>query len=280
MNDMDLAQIVKRVQQDNSKFEELYPYIEKKVYFWCYTITRNKTDAEDATQESLLSIFKGLATLKNVEYFNSWMYRIVTRQCYTHLRNKKKRDNKISNYDDFAEDFVASISDNKRDSSPKEIYDLNELKEIVVSFINNLPRKQRETIILFYLEEFSINEISEILECNTANVRSRLHYGRKNLEQQILEYQDKNNIKLYNIPILTLLGTSIRNYQEKLYSEQKHEFNYNLNSPNKVVSLLQNLVTVLSYKTIILSILVCIIVVSAIILFQEKKIRKRKRHLM
>jgi RNA polymerase sigma-70 factor (ECF subfamily) len=255
MADLDITQIVEQVQQDNSKFSLLYPVIEKKVYFWCYTITKNASEAEDLLQEAMLAIHKGLPSLKNAAFFNSWMYRIVTRCCYDYIRTVKKKDNRFLNYDDFSEDYITTVSNTNKETSPKEIYDLNELKDIMSTFISNLPRKQREAITLFYLEEFKINEIADILDCDANNVKARLHKGRKNLENQILEYQEEHNIKLYGVPFLTILSSCLLRQLDTM--ALKH--NYTLHKQYSFGSFMQSMFTLLLSKGVIITIILCLL---------------------
>lgn len=78
------------------------------------------------------------------------------------------------------------------------------------------PRKQRETIILFYLEELKIDEIADILDCTSGTIKGRLHKGRKNLEMQLLEYQENNKVKLYSVPLLSILALILYEQRENV----------------------------------------------------------------
>lgn len=224
MEERELAQIIRSVQSNKKNFDMLYPLIENKIYFWCLSIVKSKADAEDIAQLAMIQIYKKVSTLKNPEAFNTWMYRIVTNFCYRYLQNKKKKEVHFLKNDDFLEDYEMTIPEERRDTLPKEIYDLKELKEIVASFINRLPTKQREAITLFYMEEFSIKEIASILSCDEATIKARLHYGRRNLEQMIVTYEEENDIKLYSIPILGLLGSSLLEERKKIGVEHNFHF--------------------------------------------------------
>ncbi|MFV0393345.1 MAG: RNA polymerase sigma factor [Coprobacillaceae bacterium] len=269
MENVGLTQIVRDVQKDITKFDILYQHIEKKVYFWCYTITKNRSDAEDVSQEALMLIYEKINTLKDVEYFNAWIYRIATNCCYMYLRKRKRRDKPFLEDHAFSEDIVSTIPEERIDALPKEIYDVKELKQIISGFITNLPRKQRETITLFYLEEFKVNEIAEILECNTNSVKARLHHGRKNLEKQITEYQDKNNIKLYSIPLLTLLGPSLHSYQQEICAQHQRKSNHTKFNSSETVTFMQSMISAISYKLIALIVIISTAIVSIIIMFHN-----------
>ncbi|MFV0393614.1 MAG: RNA polymerase sigma factor [Coprobacillaceae bacterium] len=125
----------------------------------------------------------------------------------------------------------------------------------------------QEAITLFYLDEFTVNEIAKILDSDSNNIKARLHKGRKNIEKQITEYQEKNNIKLYSIPILTLLGSSIKDHQEEICSKKDFKYKHNFNYTN-TLSIFQNIITVLSSKVAILIVIISITVI-ALFVFNE-----------
>ncbi|MDQ0362029.1 RNA polymerase sigma factor [Breznakia pachnodae] len=212
MKDKGLTQIVEEVQKDSKQFELLYSRIVKKVYYWCFTILKNGSEAEDVMQESMILIYKKIHTLKSPEYFNSWMYRLVTNCCYGYLN--KKKDLEFSINEDFDDGFESRFTESRREYLPKEAYDLSETKQIISDIINELPRKQRETIILFYLEELKIDEIADILDCSSGTIKGRLHKGRKNLEMQLSEYQENNKVKLYSVPLLSILALILYEQRE------------------------------------------------------------------
>lgn len=222
----ELTQIVKAVQDDRKNFEQLYPRIVNKVYFWCYTIVGNEADALDASQEAILCIYKKIDTLKNPPMFNSWMYRVVTNSCYRYLRDNKKKDYNFSDLSNpnFSAGFEETIKEKRIDGLPKESYDLQETKQLVLKFVEALPKKQKEVIILHYLEEFKIEEIAQILDYNVGSIKSRLHAGRKSLKTKVAEYQEKNNVKLYSLALLPLLSLFLREYRNEICSKQNLEY--------------------------------------------------------
>ncbi|MFV0395171.1 MAG: RNA polymerase sigma factor [Coprobacillaceae bacterium] len=261
-----LIQIVKMVQKDINNFEMLYSKIIKKVYFWCYTILKSEADAEDASQEAIILIYKEIKMLRSPEYFTTWMYRIVTNCCYSHLRKKKNKELTFLDDVEFSENFESKLVEERREVLPKELYDLNETKHIVATFVNNLPRVQREVITLFYLEEFKIKEISNILNCSEGNIRSQLFNGRKTIEKQVNDYQKKNNTKLYTLSIWPLLGKILEAERERIYS--KHNIQYK-NTFNKSYNLIQKILSIVSSKIGILSSIIVIMATIIYLLFSN-----------
>lgn len=228
MDKVELTQIVKKVQADKEQFELLYVQIINRVYFWCYTLVGNESQAKDLAQESMIRIYQKIHTVKDVDGFIAWTYVLVRNICNSYLRSCKNDDKLFSNTKEFTEDYEQEIKDERRDNVPNEAYDLKETKKLIIEFINNLPKKQKEVIILFYLEEYKIEEIAKILNYNVGSVKSRLHSGRKNLEQQISKYQEENNLKLYSMTLLPLLGLLLLEYREELCAKQDLHFDKSL----------------------------------------------------
>lgn len=222
MKNKELTHIVEVVQKDINQFEMLYSYIIKKVYFWCFTIMKSESEADDATQEAMILIYKKLHTLKEPEYFSSWMYRVVTNCCYSRLN--KKKDLELTGEDDFYDNYESRFSEERKDFLPKESLDVNETKKIVAELVNSLPNKQRETITLYYLEEFKVNEIAKILGCNSSTIKVRMHEGRRNLKKKLDDYQQKHNIKLYSSTTMLSLGIILKESYENMHYESELAF--------------------------------------------------------
>ncbi|MFV0395513.1 MAG: RNA polymerase sigma factor [Coprobacillaceae bacterium] len=270
MRDDELAHLVKEVLNNKDKFELLYSKIINKVYYWCYIIVGNEADAQDATQESIIRIYKKMDMAKDLDKFNAWMHKVVTNCCYNYLRKRKRKDLSFVDTDNFSENFESKIPEVRSDVLPKESYDLQETKRLISKFVSNLPRKQREAVILFYFEEFKVDEIARILDCNSNSVKARLHNGRKNLEKQISEYQEENNTKLYNyLSLPILLKVSLNTHRKEINAKQNHVYNPNFNTLVQPYSLLQNILSVLSFKTLFLSTLVCSLVIVSIYILQN-----------
>ncbi|MDQ0360646.1 RNA polymerase sigma factor [Breznakia pachnodae] len=259
-----LTQIVKEVQKDRGQFESLYSLIVNKVYFWCYVVVGSEADALDASQDAMFLIYKKLNTLKNPEMFSSWMYRVVRNSCLDYLKKNNRYDSEFLHSNDYEESFESTIKDERRDSLPNEVYDLNETKKLVIKFIDNLPKKQREVITLHYLEEYKIEEIAQLLDYNAGSVKSRLHAGRKNLEMQIEEYQNKNKVKLYNIAIIPMLGLLLQEYQNEICDKQNFQFHNDLYKMNHLMRL-SNLVELLSTKILIISSIVVLVGIAGLV---------------
>ena len=143
-------------------FSERVLECEQTLYRVSMSMLKNETDCEDAVQSALLAAYEKLDTLKNEEFFKTWLVRILINICNQQLRTK----NRVISLQDYTD--TPSVSD-----------DCNIDVKIA---LEQLPVKIREVVVLYYMEDFSVKEISQILKIPNGTVKSRLSKGRKLLK--------------------------------------------------------------------------------------------------
>lgn len=171
-------------------FEELIKDYKKSAYNIALRVLRNVEDAEDASQEALIKIFKSISSFNMESTFKVWMYRIVVNTCIDFKR--KKNINAVS-IDETID--LGSGSELKREipddtNNPDALIDRNYDTQLVNEAINKLEDDFKTIIILRDIKGFSYSEISEILSCSLGTVKSRLSRARKSLKE-LLENEMK-----------------------------------------------------------------------------------------
>lgn len=273
-----LTQIVKDVQKDKGQFELLYSQVVNRVYFWCFTVIGNESESKDIAQEVMIHIYKQIDKVDKPEYFTSWMYRLTRNYCINYLQREKKLKQELLGDDEFSGNFESVVMEERGDHLPPEAYDIKEKRKLIASFIEKLPRRQREVITLYYIEEMRVNEIAQILDYNRGSVKSRLHSGRKNLESQIKEYQTKHNVKLYSTVGVPTVGLLLNEYYKDISSNHTLTFDksiYNAGSTSlatgvgatTATSLAGNVVVIIMTKIILVTVIAaaCIAIVVTVI---------------
>jgi len=180
----DLIEQVK--QGDEHAFEQLYRDFYKLAFYFALHLCQNEADAKDAVQDTFIEIHRSIATLKENSYFKAWMYKIVHSKC-----KKIFRKNKHVTTDFEDEPLMSTIKEERMEFTPEQFTRFHSDKEVLQSCIDQLPQSQRDIIMLYYLEQMSIKEISDILDIPVGTVKSRLSYGRTYLKRVLEEYQDK-----------------------------------------------------------------------------------------
>lgn len=136
---------------------------ERTLYHVSKSILIYDQDCEDAVQGAILKAYDKLHTLKEEKYFKTWLIRILINECYS----LKRREYPKVPYEEYFE-FV--MADDKKDY--RELY----------LAIRKLPERIRITIVLYYVEGYSVEEIKKILKVPSGTVKSRLAKGRKLLK--------------------------------------------------------------------------------------------------
>ena len=195
-------QLVKDLQAGKvDSFEKLANLYQKKIYTLSFNLTRNVMDAEDVTQEVLLTLFKKIHTFQGRSAFSSWVYRITLNATYMKLRSRKK-DKSISieellpsfNGSGFQQEIIQDWSKN----TESLLFD-NEVRETIQKAVNLLPDKEKIVFLLRDIEYLSTESVSEILDLSIPAVKSRLHRARLFLRKKLAcyfgEYKARKEVK-------------------------------------------------------------------------------------
>lgn len=161
--------LIKRAKEkDADAFDLLMRPQLQRMYRIAISMLENEGDAADAIQETVLKCWQKVGQLKNEEYFQTWLTRILINQCKDILKTRTK--------------YV--LVEEMPEVEYQETYETNDWKTI----LNHLDEKYRIVLELYYVEGFSTKEIAKLLHIKDVNVRSRMSRGRKQLEQYLQEY--------------------------------------------------------------------------------------------
>ncbi|MGG5460899.1 sigma-70 family RNA polymerase sigma factor [Clostridium sp. B9] len=147
---------------DKKAFLSLIDENRLNIYRVARGILSNKEDVEDALQNTIIKSYEKIATLKNDEFFRTWIIRILINECNLILRRNKKTVflEKLENAESYTEEY--------------------ENMELTYA-INSLSEELRVTTVLFYFEDMSAKDIAEMLNIAEGTVRSRLTRSREKL---------------------------------------------------------------------------------------------------
>lgn len=165
-------------------FEELCVAVQRDLYGFIYSVMRNHDDTDEVLQETLLRIHKHLPQLEDLDKFPGWAMRIAVNQCNSHHthNNAKALYSLDTEIEVQNEDVVGT---GRAPESPRDAMARTETKEHINIAISQLPPKQRAAIVMFEVEERSIREIAEILECSEGVVKFNIHEARKKLRKSL-----------------------------------------------------------------------------------------------
>lgn len=158
-------------------FEEIYSHYYKYVYYRSFSLIKDANLAEDLTQDTFCKVYQNLHLLEHAESFITWINRI-NYSVFCNGYNKKIKQSEVDLGDKFDFNLVQS-----GDEEPSEVSKNTELANIIASAIVKLPSKQQIVARLYYYDELSVQEISEVLNIPIGTVKSRLSGLRAKLKK-------------------------------------------------------------------------------------------------
>jgi len=173
--------------QRRARFEaEVLPYLDR-LYSAALRYTRDPTDAEDLVQETIAKAFRSFHQYREGTNLRAWLYRVLHTTYISMYRKAQRRPQESlqDEIDDFS--FYDEVSRNTGGSAEREVLDAltaDEVKEALAQ----LPEAFRVAVYLADVEGFAYKEIAEIMDTPVGTVMSRLHRGRKALQQALATY--------------------------------------------------------------------------------------------
>lgn len=165
------AELVRRARQgDLEAFRPLVERYEERIFWTAFQMVGNAESARDIAQEAFLRVFRNLARFDTSRNFYTWLYQIASNLSIDHLRRSGRQ--KPTDFE-----ALGGLADTKPESGDSSARD--ELRRRVEGILHRLPEKYKAVLVLRELQGFSCREIAEILGCNGATARWRLHRARK-----------------------------------------------------------------------------------------------------
>ncbi len=170
-------------------------------------LTRNPADAEDLVQEAAVKSFCGFHNFQAGTNFKAWFLRIMTNVFFKRCRKKRcepeivdlEEDSALYLYNKTCEAGLHEASDN-----PGAVLLRKMDAEHIAAAMAELPLEYRIVAALYFMDEFSYQEIADIIDCPVGTVRSRLHRGRRILQKSLWRVAQEQGIvsKHLNTPRL------------------------------------------------------------------------------
>ena len=138
-----------------------------------YWLTKDADASKDIAQESWNTIMVKIETLKDASKFQSWALRIVFSKSMDWMRSNQKNRKKLESYQQNFE-----ITEDEQGTNET-------LKKALLVSIKKLPNDQQIVIRLFYVEDYTLKDISQLLDISVGTVKSRLFHAREKLREQL-----------------------------------------------------------------------------------------------
>jgi RNA polymerase sigma-70 factor (ECF subfamily) len=169
---------------DQRAFAEIVDLYKDKLFHLAYRMMNNRQEAEDVVQESFLRVYKHLDRYDENQKFSTWIYRIATNLCIDRLRKRRPVYSlDAENADHEGLDGYAMLPNDDR--TPESEMLLSETQQIIRDAMETLPAKYKSVMVLRYLQDLSLQEISEVLDMPVTTVKTRVHRGREFMRKKL-----------------------------------------------------------------------------------------------
>ncbi|MDX1393488.1 MAG: sigma-70 family RNA polymerase sigma factor [Gemmatimonadota bacterium] len=166
-------------------------------YRFAFRLTRDETDAEDLLQEAAARACRFFHQFQPGTDFRAWLFRILANCYYSEVRRRKRRIEEVHLEDAPVLHLFSRIGEMgtiDREADPATAL-LDRLgADRIADALGTLPEKYRVVATLYFVQDFSYEEIATVLEIPLGTVRSRLHRGRRMLQQQLWDLAQEHGL--------------------------------------------------------------------------------------
>lgn len=173
---------------DRAALETLLRRHHERIHLLCRRMCADRGDAEDATQEALVAIVRGLDRYDGRAQFTTWAYRVTTNACLDQLRRRARRPPPADPHVDL--DGVGrgagageSVDGAAPDRDPAQLAVAAEQRSALSAALAQLPEEFRLPVVLRDVADLDYAEIAEVLALAPGTVRSRISRGRSRLAE-------------------------------------------------------------------------------------------------
>ncbi|HAV62498.1 MAG TPA: hypothetical protein DCY13_09060 [Verrucomicrobiales bacterium] len=161
---------------DPAAWDALFRRYQLPLYSYVHELTRHEQTSLDLVQETFIKAVRHLGSLRDDARFGGWLFRIAHQLCQQHWRRQRP-----------TEPLDAGDRPELADESASPLEELlsAEQEELFLAALTELAEEHRSVVLLHYLEDFDLAEISEITGVPLGTVKSRLHHARRKLRKQL-----------------------------------------------------------------------------------------------
>lgn len=208
-------EIIEKIKKgDTSSFRIISDEYKDKAFSLIMKILKNKEESEDALQEAFLKLYKAISESKFEERskLSTFFYRIVYNTAVDHYKKLKSRrfsivsidvdegnfeegDDLLKKY--FEKDIESNVYEEQHEISTDKKINVNEIQMIIGRFISAIPEQYSVILTMFYINDLSHEEISDILKLPIGTVKNRIFRAKANLKEIILQKYPEKEILEY-----------------------------------------------------------------------------------
>lgn len=209
------SEIIENIKKgDTSSFRIIADELKDKAFSLIMKILKNKEEAEDTLQEAFLKLYKAITGNQFEERakLSTYFYSIVYNTAIDNYKKLKSHrfsivsiDVEDSNFEEgddllkkyYETDIDKNIYEERHEINTEKKYSENEIQSIIQNYINSIPEQYSVILNMFYINDLSHEEISEILKLPLGTVKNRIFRAKAKLREIILKKYSEEEILQY-----------------------------------------------------------------------------------
>ena len=179
-----LIDLLERSRQGDPKAQDtLIRAAQNRIYYHCKKMLKKEEDAQDATQDVLITMITSLDKLREPTAFWGWVNGITANRC-KHLLSAPHKEWQIPE-DEEGNSMLDSLEDLDETLVPDKALDNEETRRMILGLVDALPPEQRMTVLFYYYDEMTVKQIAEAMDTSEDTVKSRLNDARRSIAESI-----------------------------------------------------------------------------------------------
>ncbi len=189
----DILLVNETLRGSNVAFRSLVESYQDYVFSIVYKILKNREEAEEAAQDTFLKAYRALASFEQRSKFATWLYQIAWRTAIDRYRSKQPRHTSVDD-----DQSLLQLKDESQ-PSPADRSQARSVKAVVEKALDKMKPEDATLLTLYYMQEQSVKEISDVTGLTESNVKVKLFRLRdalKNVLTQQLKHEVKDLLQL------------------------------------------------------------------------------------
>jgi|SRR5579862_2019339 len=163
-------------------WDALFHRYQLPLYVYVFELVHDEQTSLDLVQETFIAAVRHIGSLRDDGKFGSWLFSIAHQKCIQRWRKQGHEELLRGEIADVAGEF---------EDSPDDLLIRQEQEVELMNLLNHLPLPQRAVLLLYFIENFSLEEIARITNTPLGTVKSRLYHAKRALRKLVRENSDK-----------------------------------------------------------------------------------------
>ena len=195
----DITPVVeKAISGDPAAFDALFNTYWSMAYYYCCKYLKNYSDAEEVAQDSFFLLHRNIGNLQHPHLFKAYFFKILVNTCHNRTKSLLSRNTRLTVS---VNELSGVLAEERIEFLPEATMIHQEMQEEIAQLISELPKKQREVMLLHTVQGLTQSEIAYVLDVKPGVVTNRLFNARANLKRKFEKKNGRGPIYPSFIPL-------------------------------------------------------------------------------